>query len=89
MQKVRVRVTKTDIAEGKQVCSETCAVSLAIKRRLVNKELRVYSGVVEIDGDVYTLPDKANEFYRKFDKSRSSVKPIQFTLILPNKIKCN
>lgn len=85
MQKVRIRVTKSDIKNGVCKDCENCAVALAC-RRVVNRFQCVSDEYLELKGkSPIELPFKVQQFINKFDKNKEAVQPFSFTLTLPNK----
>lgn len=85
IKKVRIYVTKDNIAKGERTQIYCCPVALALKRTL-NKEALVNQSWIDINTVLgyhqLTTPQKASNFINNFDAGRE-VKPFQFTLEVP------
>jgi hypothetical protein len=75
-----IRVTATDIKNGKRHEPCFCPIALAIKRQA---RLSVYIGHINayVGPGIYSLPPEATAFIRRFDLGKP-VKPFLFNLIL-------
>jgi hypothetical protein len=89
--RLKIEVTKTNIAKGARGCAEKCAVQKALQKALraklgltVNNVLASYSDLSFFKGGykyVAKTPKKVNRFMERFDDysiPRSKIKPITF-----------
>lgn len=80
MEKLRVEVTASDIAEGIPADCERCAIALAIKRARPGARVSVVEDTIEIDGDQFTPPPEAVAFIDSFDRDKERCNPFGFDL---------
>ena len=78
MKNIKVYVTKQDIKKGEPAETYKCAVTLALKKRLGIKDIRVEGSFCSINGDYYALPKKVCYFVSRYDRL-VDVKPFSFT----------
>ncbi len=83
MEKIRVRVTKTDIKNGLRFRSAHCPIALATKRKLNNQSVLVSPSGIHIRAFPVEISNlkKIQKFVNDFDNSRY-VAPFSFTLYL-------
>jgi len=91
MAKIRVRVTREDIAEARKdrgrvffMQSRICPIARAVKRVVgAGKEVQVTQNQVWVDGEMQCLmPPRCGVFVRAFD-NHNRVKPFSFTISAP------
>lgn len=90
MRRVKIRIKKEEITQGKARSRKKCPVALAIKRTL-GKPATIGSGVGYVRSDSprigcawFDLPPAVQRFIYLFDIGEE-VRPITFTLELPTK----
>lgn len=83
MEKVRFRITAADIVNGEKGKPFTCAVALAMQRRIPTVSIVIGGNGGYFNGVWYKLPKKVLEFINMFDSDRTKVRPMQFTMELP------
>lgn len=81
MKKVTVKVTKKDIKAGKKEDGASCPIAKAFRRQTkTHKKITVDYGYINCGGNLYTLPQEANDFIEYFDEG-GAVKPFKFVAI--------
>ncbi len=84
MEKVKVRVTKSDIKNGFARRSMSCPIALAIKRKTESDNVSVGCGEIWVNDNYVYLhrKKKVREWVRNFDNGEE-VKPFEFTMWVP------
>lgn len=87
---MKIQITQEDIDSGVPRSPMDCVIAQAIKRifKLVNSVIVSPSSsplghdtYIYIDGTVYRMPKKTNDFANRFDRCKSLVKPCTLDLI--------
>lgn len=85
--KVRVSVTKNDIAWGVRYDPTRCPIARAVRRRVrPNVDIRVSTLVVRCGNHYVDLPAKAQAFVGQFDLRTRKPAPMTFTLNIPKAV---
>lgn len=85
---MRIRITKSDIENGKRQDCHFCPIALAIRRAFFNKHGRDPDNVsvsyadICINGKKALTPRKAFEFICDFDHGLANVMPFSFSVPL-------
>jgi hypothetical protein len=78
--RIHIDVTAEDIEKGTPKCAASCAIARAAKRALNGRPLGVGMDDIAVFGRkerYYLLPDKAQEWLKRFD-AKLPVGPISF-----------
>lgn len=73
--RIKIKVTWDDIAQGKRAHNRACPVALALRNRLPGRHIKVSSVSAHIDGEVWCLSPRLQEFLFNFDNNAAPVRP--------------
>lgn len=82
MSQIKINVVEEDITSGLRRSAQNCPIARAIQRELDRRDrsgIEVTTSYIKVDGKLYKLPKKSQQFVKRFD-NKMSVKPFSFML---------
>ena len=77
MKQIRVTVTEKHIKDGARSSTISCPIALALQEQYDTLDVRVTGWSAGVDGALYSLSNKAEDFIHKFD-TKEKVGPATF-----------